>query len=284
MSFFIVSGLSGSGKSIALQALEDMGFYCIDNLPAAMLPDVAKQLTGTKSDALNNVAIGIDARNRAFLGEVPRSLEQLKSLGISFSIVFLEAEESMLVKRFKQTRRRHPLTGDDTSLLEAIRLEKIILEPISFAATVRIDTTHTTPYDLRQQVHDFAGSQDIEGLTLLFESFGFKHGTPLDADFVFDIRCLPNPYWDAELRKFTGLDEPVVKFLQQHPQVHQMFEDIRTFLKTWLPYFENEQRSYMTIAIGCTGGQHRSVYMVHRLANYFAEQGGITQIRHRELS
>jgi UPF0042 nucleotide-binding protein len=284
MSFFIVSGLSGSGKSIALQALEDMGFYCIDNLPAAMLPDVAKQLTGTKSDALNNVAIGIDARNRAFLGEVPRSLEQLKSLGISFSIVFLEAEESMLVKRFKQTRRRHPLTDDDTSLLEAIRLEKIILEPISFAATVRIDTTHTTPYDLRQQVHDFAGSQDIEGLTLLFESFGFKHGTPLDADFVFDIRCLPNPYWDAELRKFTGLDEPVVKFLQQHPQVHQMFEDIRTFLKTWLPYFENEQRSYMTIAIGCTGGQHRSVYMVHRLANYFAEQGGITQIRHRELS
>lgn len=284
MSFFIVSGLSGSGKSIALQALEDMGFYCIDNLPAAMLPDVAKQLTGTKSDALKNVAIGIDARNRAFLGEVPRSLEQLKSLGISFSIVFLEAEESMLVKRFKQTRRRHPLTGDDTSLLEAIRLEKIILEPISFAATVRIDTTHTTPYDLRQQVHDFAGSQDIEGLTLLFESFGFKHGTPLDADFVFDIRCLPNPYWDAELRKFTGLDEPVVKFLQQHPQVHQMFEDIRTFLKTWLPYFENEQRSYMTIAIGCTGGQHRSVYMVHRLANYFAEQGRITQIRHRELS
>ncbi|MEE8211174.1 MAG: RNase adapter RapZ [Acidiferrobacterales bacterium] len=284
MSFFIVSGLSGSGKSIALQALEDMGFYCIDNLPAAMLPDVAKQLTGTKSDALKNVAIGIDARNRAFLGEVPRSLEQLKSLGISFSIVFLEAEESMLVKRFKQTRRRHPLTDDDTSLLEAIRLEKIILEPISFAATVRIDTTHTTPYDLRQQVHDFAGSQDIEGLTLLFESFGFKHGTPLDADFVFDIRCLPNPYWDAELRKFTGLDEPVVKFLQQHPQVHQMFEDIRTFLKTWLPYFENEQRSYMTIAIGCTGGQHRSVYMVHRLANYFAEQGRITQIRHRELS
>ncbi len=284
MSFFIVSGLSGSGKSIALQALEDMGFYCIDNLPAAMLPDVAKQLTGTKSDALKNVAIGIDARNRAFLGEVPRSLEQLKSLGISFSIVFLEAEESMLVKRFKQTRRRHPLTDDDTSLLEAIRLEKIILEPISFAATVRIDTTHTTPYDLRQQVHDFAGSQEIEGLTLLFESFGFKHGTPLDADFVFDIRCLPNPYWDAELRKFTGLDEPVVKFLQQHPQVHQMFEDIRTFLKTWLPYFENEQRSYMTIAIGCTGGQHRSVYMVHRLANYFAEQGGITQIRHRELS
>ena len=223
MSFFIVSGLSGSGKSIALQALEDMGFYCIDNLPAAMLPDVAKQLTGTKSDALKNVAIGIDARNRAFLGEVPRSLEQLKSLGISFSIVFLEAEESMLVKRFKQTRRRHPLTDDATSLLEAIRLEKIILEPISFAATVRIDTTHTTPYDLRQQVHDFAGSQDIEGLTLLFESFGFKHGTPLDADFVFDIRCLPNPYWDAELRKFTGLDEPVVIFLQQHPQVLQMF-------------------------------------------------------------
>ncbi len=284
MSFFIISGLSGSGKSIALQALEDMGFYCIDNLPAAMLPDVARHISSSENDALKKVAIGIDARNRVFLDEVPGGLEQLKSLGIPYSIVFLEAEESVLVKRFKQTRRRHPLTDDDTSLLEAIRLEKTILEPISFAAAVRMDTTHTTPYDLRQHVHDFSGSQETGGLTLLFESFGYKHGTPLDADFVFDIRCLPNPYWEAGLRKFTGLDRPVVRFLQQHSQVHQMFKDIRAFLETWLPYFEREQRSYMTIAIGCTGGQHRSVYLVHQLADYFTNQGRTTQIRHRELS
>lgn len=284
MRFFIISGLSGSGKSIALQALEDMGFYCIDNLPAAMLPHVAEQISSAKSYTLRNVAIGIDARNRAFLDQVPASLEQLQSLGIQYKIVFLEAEESILVKRYKETRRKHPLTDEHTSLLEGIRLEKSLLEPISFSAELRIDTTHTTPYELRQQVRDFADSQDAEGLTLLFESFGFKHGTPLDADYVFDIRCLPNPYWESTLRKFSGLDKPVVKFLERHHQVHDMFEDICAFLEKWLPYFEREQRSYMTIAVGCTGGQHRSVYMVHRLADYFSHRTIRTQIRHRELS
>jgi RNase adapter protein RapZ len=283
MSFFIISGLSGSGKSIALQALEDMGFYCIDNLPAAMLPHLAGQVANTKSDTFKSVAIGIDARNYAFMHEVPASLEQLRSLGIKYQIVFLEAEESVLVKRFKQTRRKHPLTNPKTSLLEGIRQEKALLEPISFAAEIRIDTTHTTPVELRQQVHDIAGSQDTEGLTLLFESFGFKHGTPLDADYVFDIRCLPNPYWEAELRAFTGLEEPVVKYLERHQQVHVMFEDICAFLEKWLPSFEREQRSYMTIAIGCTGGQHRSVYMARRLSDHFAHKRITTQVRHREL-
>ena len=284
MSFFIITGLSGSGKSIALQALEDMGFYCIDNLPAAMIPHFARQITDADTETLRKVAIGIDARNRAFLDEVPKSLEQLKELGIHYSIVFLEAEESVLVKRFKQTRRKHPLTDENTSLLESIRLERTLLEPISFSAVMRIDTTHTTPYELRQQVHDFAGGEDTEGLTLLFVSFGFKHGTPLDADYVFDIRCLPNPYWESELRKFTGLDEPVVAHLEQHKQVHDMFEDICTFLERWLPHFERERRSYMTIAVGCTGGQHRSVYMVQKLANHFSHSDITTQVRHRELS
>ena len=284
MSFFIISGLSGSGKSIALQALEDMGFYCIDNLPAAMIPHFARQITDADTETLRKVAIGIDARNRAFLDEVPKSLEQLKELGIHYSIVFLEAEESVLVKRFKQTRRKHPLTDENTSLLESIRLERTLLEPISFSAVMRIDTTHTTPYELRQQVHDFAGGEDTEGLTLLFVSFGFKHGTPLDADYVFDIRCLPNPYWESELRKFTGLDEPVVVYLEQDKQVQDMFEDICTFLETWLPHFERERRSYMTIAVGCTGGQHRSVYMVRKLANHFSHSDITTQVRHRELS
>jgi len=284
MSFFIISGLSGSGKSIALQALEDMGFYCIDNLPAAMIPHFATKITDADTETLRKVAIGIDARNRAFLDEVPKSLEQLKELGIHYSIVFLEAEESVLVKRFKQTRRKHPLTDENTSLLESIRLERTLLEPISFSAVMRIDTTHTTPYELRQQVHDFAGGEDTEGLTLLFVSFGFKHGTPLDADYVFDIRCLPNPYWESELRKFTGLDEPVVVYLEQDKQVQDMFEDICTFLETWLPHFERERRSYMTIAVGCTGGQHRSVYMVRKLANHFSHSDITTQVRHRELS
>ncbi|MFQ5934811.1 MAG: RNase adapter RapZ [Acidiferrobacterales bacterium] len=284
MSFLIISGLSGSGKSIALQALEDMSFYCIDNLPAAMVPHLAREITSAKSETLKNVAIGLDARNLAFLHEVPKSLEELQSLGIQYRIVFLEAEESVLVKRFKQTRRKHPLIDKQTSLLEGIRREKTLLEPISFAAAIRIDTTHTTPAELRQQLHDFAVGQDTAGVTLLFESFGFKHGTPMDADYVFDIRCLPNPYWEAELRKYSGLEEPVVKFLEQHEQVHHMFQDICTFLERWLPSFEREQRSYMTIAVGCTGGQHRSVYMVRRLAEHFARNNVTTQIRHRELT
>jgi UPF0042 nucleotide-binding protein len=284
MSFFIISGLSGSGKSIALQALEDMGFYCIDNLPAAMLPHLARQIAAASGDAFRNVAVGIDARNQVFLQEVPKSLEELQSLGIHYKIIFLEAEESVLVKRFRQTRRKHPLTDKKTSLLEGIRREKSLLEPLSFEAAIRIDTTHTKPAELRQQLHDLAGSRDTAGLMLLFESFGFKHGTPLDADFVFDIRCLPNPYWESELRRFTGLDEPVVRFLEQHTQVQTMFEDICAFLEKWLPAFEHEQRGYLTIAVGCTGGQHRSVYMVQRLADYFAGRKLNTQIRHRELA
>lgn len=283
MSFLIISGLSGSGKSIALQALEDMGFYCIDNLPAALLPHFAQQVLHAGDDNLKNAAVGIDARNRSFLDAVPPSLEQLESLGIHYRIVFLEAEEAVLVKRFKETRRKHPLTDQETPLLEGIRLEKELLEPLAFHAARRIDTTHTTPHQLRQLVYDFARGESTQGMTLLFESFGFKHGTPLDADYVFDVRCLPNPYWQSELRKHSGLDQPVVQFLERHDQVQAMFEQLRDFLERWLPHFEQEHRSYMTIAIGCTGGQHRSVYLAQRLAAHFAGKGIKTQIRHREL-
>lgn len=283
MSFFIVSGLSGSGKSIALQALEDMGFYCIDNLPAALLPHFADAIAGQRS-SLNNVAVGIDARNRAFLDGVPSGLETLERRGVKYRVIFLEAEESVLVKRFKETRRKHPLTDRDTPLLEGIRLEKELLEPLSFHAAKRIDTTHTTPHQLRHLVHDFARGEDTEGMTLLFQSFGFKHGTPLDADYVFDVRCLPNPYWQTELRKYTGLDAPVVAFLERHDQVRAMLDQLCGFLEGWLPNFEKENRSYMTIAVGCTGGMHRSVYLVERLAAHFAAKGIKTQIRHRELS
>lgn len=282
MSFLIVSGLSGSGKTIALQALEDAGFYCIDNLPAALLPHFAGQLLSGR-DAIGNAAIGIDARNRAFLAHVPESLKQLQAQGIKYRIVFLDADESILVKRFKETRRKHPMTDDATPLVEAIRLEKQLLEPLAFAAALRIDTTHTTPHELRHQVQAFARGEETPGVTLLFESFGFKHGTPLDADYVFDVRCLPNPYWQPELRPYTGLEAPVIEFMQRYDEVQAMFDEIRGFLERWLPRFEREDRTYLTVAVGCTGGLHRSVYLVSRLADHFATQGVKTQVRHREI-
>ncbi|HEU5338635.1 MAG TPA: RNase adapter RapZ [Sulfuricaulis sp.] len=284
MSFFIVSGLSGSGKTIALQSLEDIGFYCIDNLPAALLPHFAGLLTDMRNHAILNVAIGLDVRNRAFLADLPKSLGELRTRGIQYRIIFLEAEDSILVKRFKETRRKHPMSDHETPLVEAIRAEKKLLDPLSFEAVLRIDTTRTTPHELRAQVRNFARGDETAGLTILFQSFGYKHGTPLDADYVFDVRCLPNPYWQTELRQYTGLDEPVVRFLKKHEDVEAMFDEIRSFLEKWLPRFEREDRTYLTIAIGCTGGQHRSVYLVRRLAEHFSGKGVKTQVRHRELS
>jgi UPF0042 nucleotide-binding protein len=284
MSFFIVSGLSGSGKSIALQALEDLGFYCIDNLPASLLPHFAEQLLASEPDTVPNTAVGIDARNRAFLDQLPDNLERLRTLGVDYRIVYLEADEAALVKRFMETRRKHPLTGPHTPLLEGIRLERKLLEPLAFDPAVRIDTTHTTPHELRARVQDFAQGGEAPGMTLLFESFGYKKGTPADADFVFDVRCLPNPHWQPTLRPLTGRDLPVVAFLEQHAVVARMLADLTGFIDNWLPGFESERRSYMTIAIGCTGGQHRSVYFAERLSAHFAGKGRKTQIRHRELA
>ena len=283
MSLLIVSGLSGSGKTIALQALEDAGFYCIDNLPAALINHVANTVLNHSDKAVRDVAIGIDARNRAFLTDVPKSLDDLRTRGTRYRIIFLDAEESILVKRFKETRRRHPMVNERTSLVEAIRLEKQLLEPLAFNASLRIDTTHTSPHELRHQVHSFVRGEHTTGMTLLFQSFGYKHGTPLDADYVFDVRCLPNPYWQPELRRYTGLDAPVVEFLDKYDTVGKMYEELSAFLKKWLPEFEREDRSYMTIAIGCTGGQHRSVYLVNKLAQHFADEGIKVQVRHREL-
>ncbi len=283
MSFIIISGLSGSGKSIALQALEDIGFYCIDNLPAALLPHFAHEMDDMRSEC-SDIAVGIDARNRLFLDAAPMNLEKLRALGVDYRIIFLEADEAVLMKRFKETRRRHPLTDTKTPLLESIRLEKARLEPLSLSCTRRIDTTHTTAQQLRQLIYEYARGASTRGITLLFESFGFKHGTPLDADYVFDVRCLPNPYWEQELRALTGRDPAVAAFLEGHPEVAAMQEHIADFLARWLPGFEQENRSYLTVAIGCTGGQHRSVYLTERLAAHFRKQGINTQIRHRELT
>lgn len=284
MSFLLVSGLSGSGKSIALHALEDSGFYCIDNLPARLLPHLAQQIQQSGDQPIDNVAVGIDVRNREFLKGLPDALKELSQAGINYQIIFLEADDAILIKRYKETRRKHPLTDEDVSLLEGISLEKGQLNPLSSNATLRVDTTFTTPHQLRQQILDFANSSKSDRLTLLFRSFGFKHGTPLDADYVFDIRCLPNPYWQTELRQYSGLDEPVIEFLEKQTEVHEMFDSICAFLEKWLPSFIQENRSYLTIAIGCTGGQHRSVYLTDRLASYFSGKGIHTQVRHRELT
>jgi UPF0042 nucleotide-binding protein len=281
MNFFIVSGLSGSGKTIALQALEDAGFYCIDNLPAALVPQFAEHLRGYGE---KNVAIGLDARNRAFLADVPQALERLEQLGIRYRIIFLHSDEDVLVKRYKETRRRHPVASEQTSLLEAIQLERKLLEPLAYNASLRIDTTRTTPHDLRNQLRNFVRGAETPGMTLLFESFGYKNGTPLDADFVFDLRCLPNPHWEPALRHRSGLEQPVIQYMEKHEEVHAMYEELRRFLETWLPRFEREDRTYVTIALGCTGGMHRSVYLVNRLAQYFAGREYKTQVRHRELS
>ncbi len=284
MKFFIVSGLSGSGKSIALQALEDMGYYCIDNLPGVLIPHFAQQVLAQSEYGLDNCAVSIDSRNRGFLETVPENLQELGKLGMDYKVIFLEAEESVLIKRYSETRRKHPLTGPDTPLVEGIRREKELLSPLSDAATRRIDTSNTTSQELRSLVRDFAGGELSSAPTLLFESFGYKHGTPLDADFVFDVRCLPNPFWNSELRSLSGLDTKVIDFLEDQNEVPRMIDDVRNFVEEWLPHFKNENRSYITIAIGCTGGQHRSVYVAQKLADYFGAQPLNVQVRHRELT
>ena len=284
MNFYIVSGLSGSGKSIALQALEDLGYYCIDNLPAILLPGFAKEILTNPAAELKDLAVGIDSRNRGFLEALPHTLQQISELGLRYKILFLEAEEKVLLKRYSETRRRHPLTDKRTALLEGIRLEQELLLPLQGAATRRIDTSHTTAQELRGLVRDFAGGGANASLTLLFESFGYKHGAPLDADFVFDVRCIPNPYWYEELRSLTGNDTEVIDFLEGQEEATRMVEHIKSFIETWLPSFGKENRSYITVAIGCTGGQHRSVYVANRLARFFDDPRLNVQIRHRELN
>jgi UPF0042 nucleotide-binding protein len=281
----IVSGLSGSGKTVALNALEDLGYYCIDNMPAVLLPQFAElTMDEVRQSPDFRVAVSIDSRNRYFLSSLPESLKSLERLGIDYRIIFLEAEEKALLKRFSETRRKHPLTNSRTPLVDGIRLEFDLLAPLAENAVRRIDTSAMTPHELRRLVRDIAGIETFSGLVVLFESFGYKHGTPLDADFVFDVRCLPNPHWKEDLKPLTGLDEPVRTFLEQERAVADMLGDIRGFIERWLPSFERENRSYITVAVGCTGGRHRSVYMIENLREHFVERGIHVQVWHRELS
>ena len=278
MQLVLISGLSGSGKSIALNVMEDTGYYCVDNLPASLLPELLKFL---QEEGYERIAISIDVRSGETLQDLPKHLAILKQQGIHLKALFLEANDETLVKRFSETRRRHPLSDDNKTLLECIRLEREMLEHVG-EISHHLDTSVLSTNALRSWIKDFI-ELDQSRITLLFQSFGFKHGLPLDADFIFDVRCLPNPHYDPILRPFTGKDEPVIDFLDKQPGVSDMFEDIRNFVEKWLPCFILDNRNYLTVAIGCTGGQHRSVYFTEKLAAYFR---GNTQVlvRHRGLS
>jgi len=285
MKLLIVSGLSGSGKSIALDTLEDCGFYCIDNLPVTLLEDFINHVVLLDRKTYAKSAIGIDARNQSeSLAAFSEILVVIRSKGIDCEIIFMQAEEATLLKRYSETRRRHPLTDLNIPLKEALKLEKEMLTPIAKHASVVIDTSRTHYHQLRDLIRDQIGERDITHISLQFQSFGFKHGVPLDADFVFDARSLPNPYWVPDLRGLTGKDQLVVDFLKKQELVAELFKDIVDFLQRWIPRFEAEGRSYLTVAIGCTGGQHRSVYLVDALARQFKSPSLNVIVRHRELS
>ncbi|MDP3876317.1 MAG: RNase adapter RapZ [Methylobacter sp.] len=284
MKLLIVSGLSGSGKSIVLDTLEDCGYYCIDNLPVTLLESFINQVMLVDHKTYAKTAIGIDARNQSeSLINFSESLELIRNRQIDCQIIFMQAEEATLLKRYSETRRRHPLTDLNVPLREALKIEKEILTPVARYASVVIDTSRTHVHQLRELIRERIGERETRHISLQFQSFGFKHGVPLDADFVFDARSLPNPYWIPELRGLTGKDQPVLDFLQQQDLVGELFDDIADFLTRWIPRFEAEGRSYLTVAVGCTGGQHRSVYLADALARQF--KGSFTNviIRHREL-
>ncbi|MEW7991584.1 MAG: RNase adapter RapZ [Candidatus Thiodiazotropha sp.] len=280
----IVSGLSGSGKTIALHTLEDMGYYCIDNLPISLLISVADHLIGEPEAIFSKTAVGIDARSQpSQISTLPNMVDDIRRRGLDCKVLFLDTMAETLIKRFSETRRKHPLTNEQRSLPEAIRYERELLAPVIEAADLRIDTTHTNLHELRDMVRHRIGGEEGR-VSILFESFGFKHGLPRDVDFVFDARCLPNPYWQEELRAFNGMEAPVADYLASHSEVTGMLSDMIDFLARWIPAFEADGRSYLTIAVGCTGGQHRSVFLVERLARHFAQAGLDVMSRHRELS
>ena len=285
MKLYVVSGVSGSGKSTALNVFEDLDFYCIDNLPAGLLPAFAQRMSANTSSCPIGSAVGIDARNISDdIANFPKILAELKAGGIACETLFLYADDNVLLKRFSETRRKHPLSAVAIPLAEAMQRERQVLEPIASCADLFIDTSHYNIHQLRDAIRIRVLEKPQQTLSLLFESFAFKRGVPTDADFVFDVRCLANPHWVPALRDKTGLDSDVADFLEHDIHATKMFGDIRNFLEQWLPQFEAGNRSYVTVAIGCTGGQHRSVYFARRLTDHFAKSRTGVLARHRELA
>lgn len=277
MQLFLISGLSGSGKSVALKTLEDAGYYCVDNLPAELLETLLDNLRSTDTQ---KIAVSVDIRSGNSVLLLPVYIDQIKQQGVDVHLLFLDAKDETLVKRFSETRRLHPLNDSVMTLPECVAYERELLSVVATNAH-RIDTSDLGANALRAWVKQFI-QLDRARLTLLFQSFGFKHGIPLDADFVFDVRCLPNPHYDPLLRPLTGRDAPVIEFLDATPATQQMYGDICSFIERWLPSFVTDNRSYLTVAVGCTGGQHRSVYLTERLSRYFQTQQQVL-VRHREL-
>jgi len=278
----IVSGMSGGGKSTALNALEDLGYYCIDNLPGAMLPYFGPQISANP-DLYRKVALGIDARSReSDLQVVLDWMASLQEDGFNCKLLFVTADKPVLIKRFSETRRRHPLTGSDKVLPDAIENEEQLLEPLRRQADQVIDSSNTNIHQLRRQIWNFVDRRS-GGMTIVLQSFAFKQGVPQDVDFMFDARILPNPYWQDELRALTGQDEAVRSWLENDRRVLKMTQDIQDFMNTWLPAFQDAQRSYVTIGIGCTGGRHRSVYLAEKLANSLRKGHENVQVHHRDM-
>ena len=280
----IISGLSGAGKTITLNTLEDLGFYCIDNLPVSMLNEFAGQAQHGAVKDTPEIAIGIDARSPASeIKHLPGMIAELKKEGLRTELVFIEANDGILTRRYSETRRKHPLSSRSVSLSAAINKERSIMGELSELADTRIDTSYTQMHELRELVRRRIAQHPLSALSIQFTSFGYKHGIPLDADFVFDTRCLPNPYWKKNLRSLTGRNKSVIKFLSGQKQVGKMINHIKSFLSAWIPLFEADNRSYLCIGVGCTGGHHRSVYIVERLSEYFRKEGKHVIINHRDM-
>lgn len=285
MRLIFLSGLSGSGKSVALHMLEDLDFYCIDNIPAALLQTLISHTVRSRAAVYHRTAVGIDARNPDDdIATVPMLLDELKRSGIHCELLFLVANDDELLRRYAETRRKHPLSRQGESLHDAIALERKLLEPVVNAADLIIDTSRMGVHELRELINRRVGKRPRDRMSVLFESFGFKHGIPGDADFVFDARSLPNPYWEPNLRALTGRDEPVIHFLEAQPAVARFIEDIGTFIEARIPEHQSANRRYLTVAVGCTGGQHRSVYVVERLAARIAAHWPQVTVRHCALA
>ena len=285
MRIIILSGLSGSGKSVALHMLEDLGFYCIDNIPAALLKPFISHTVRSPEPTYERTAIGLDARNTAAeIATVPQLIDELRRSGIHCEVIFLVTSDEELLRRFAETRRKHPMSRNDIDLREAMALERQLLEPIVYAADLVIDTSKMGVHALREIIHQRVEQRSVGRLSITFESFGFKHGIPGDADFVFDARSLPNPYWEANLRDLTGRDPEVIRFLEAQTNVGALIADIATFIMARIPEYQASNRGYLTVAVGCTGGQHRSVYIVDRLAETFAARFPTVTARHSALA
>jgi UPF0042 nucleotide-binding protein len=285
MRLVIVSGLSGSGKSVALAMLEDLDFYCVDNIPAGLLPGFIAYTVRTSEPSYRLTAVGVDARNRPEdLADVPRLVAELRRSGVGCEVLFLLAGNDVLLKRFSETRRRHPLSRAGLGLQEALELEQRLLAPVATAADLTIDTSKMSVHELRELVKARVVERAGGGPSLLFESFAYRHGVPDDADFVFDARSLPNPYWEPSLRDLTGRDATVTRFLDGEDEVGRFLADVTAFLERWLPSLVRSNRSYLTVAVGCTGGQHRSVYLAEKLAAHFNASFGQALVRHRDLA